>query len=644
VRSPQESNPDPSGELRDVRMGPGGWLVTMALALLFTVIGVYWTRESGGLLTATPPIPALATLVVLIALARGLGALSGPLRLSRQQIIVIYAFVSVSVVMGFGGFYNNMLIWLTAPTYGLEPNLERIKPFVPGWLVPTDEVVVKQFWEGSPTKAVPWGEWLVPLLSMGGMTLLFYVVAVCLLRLLHKRWSREERLTYPIAQLALSMVEQEGRGRGGAMWGNRIFWVGAASALAFNLIYIIPSLHPTWPIPPVQISMGQYLPDPPWNAAGKWDIRLNPLVFGLGFLVSMDVLLTIWLGFLFQKFLAIFLASWGVPRWSLFLIGEQHGIGSYTAMALLMLWSARHYIARAVRRLLPRAGHDAPEEAGRWTIVFLVGSIAGLFYIFLRVGMAPWLAGVFMGLLLVRILAVARIRAQAGVPQMYLHAAEVRNLAWVLSGAWLAMSGARSYCALALLYFLPSAAYMVPHHADAFKLAERSGISTRTWSVLAVVAVVLGFGLATLTRLPAYYEEGAVNIQGWTPQTVDYYSGYIITAAVRSEPHDNTRVAMISTGFITTCVLMYMKRFYWFPFHPAGYLVACAVGFRIWAPIFAIWAIKWTILRYFGGEVHRKAKNYFLGLVMGHFFIATVWSFLALAEWPPTERFGIGFW
>ena len=644
MRTPQEREPHPSLESQDARLGVGGWVVMMTLAVLFTVIGVLWTGESGGLLSATPPIPALATLVLLLVAAKGLGALSDRLRLTRRQIITIYAFVSVSVPMGFAGFYNNMLICLTAPTYGVEPNLQKMREFVPEWLVPTDEVVIKQFWEGSPTESVPWDEWLVPLLSMGLMTLLFYVVAICLLRLLHKRWSREERLIYPIAQLALSMVDGNERGRGGTMWGSRIFLLGAVTALAFNLIYIIPSLHPSWPIPPIQISMGQYLPDPPWNAAGKWDVRLNPLVFGLGFLVSMDVLLTIWLGFLFQKFLAVFLASWGVPHGSVFLIGEQHGIGSYTAMAIMMLWTARRYIANAVRRLVPGTRHDDPEEAGRWTVVFLVAAIAGLFYMFLRVGMAAWLAWVFMGLLVVRILAVARIRAQAGVPQMYLHAAEVRNLAWVLGGVWLAMSGARNYIALTLLYFLPSAAYMVPHHADAFRLAERSGTSTRTWSVLAVIAVVLGFALATVTLLPAYYKEGAVNIQGWTPQTVDYYGGYIMNAAARSEPHNPTRVAMMSTGFLVTCLLMYMKRFYWFPFHPAGYLVACAVGFRIWAPIFAIWAIKWMILRYFGGEVHRKARNYFLGLVMGHFLIATIWSFLALAKWPPTERFGVAFW
>ena len=150
MRTPQEREPHPSLESQDARLGVGGWVVMMTLAVLFTVIGVLWTGESGGLLSATPPIPALATLVLLLVAAKGLGALSDRLRLTRRQIITIYAFVSVSVPMGFAGFYNNMLISLTAPTYGVEPNLQKMKEFVPEWLVPTDEVVIKQFWEGSP--------------------------------------------------------------------------------------------------------------------------------------------------------------------------------------------------------------------------------------------------------------------------------------------------------------------------------------------------------------------------------------------------------------------------------------------------------------------------------------------------------------
>jgi len=75
-----------------------------------------------------------------------------------------------------------------------------------------------------------------------------------------------------------------------------------------------------------------------------------------------------------------------------------------------------------------------------------------------------------------------------------------------------------------------------------------------------------------------------------------------------------------------------------------GFVAACGRGYLIFGPILLIWFIKWTILRYFGGEVFRKAKDYFLGLVMGHFVVASIWGILAAFRWAPTERYQLGFW
>jgi len=632
-------------------MGPGGWAVTLVLSVALSVVGAYWLRWVtmpdlvAGLCEAIPPVPAVAVLILLIAVRGLVRALGSRFKMTTVQIVTIYAFVSVSVPIGFVNFYRQVLNKLTAPTYGTQPALSELKNYVPGWLAPTDEVVVTHYWEGSPTGAVPWKEWLIPLLSIGGTILVFYVVIICMLRLLHRRWSSEERLIYPIAQLALSMVEEgEGGGSGGSIFRSPVFWVGGATALAFNLIYIIPALHPGWPVPPVYIQVSNYLVDPPWNAAGLWQLRLNPVVFGLGFLVSTDVLLTIWTGFLVLKFQAIFLNSLGVPVKALSGIEYQQGLGAYAAVAILTLWAARHHLLRAIRRLLPGSARIESDEAGRWTVVLLVAGIGGLLWIMMHAGMVLWLAVAFLVLLLVRSLVLARIRAQTGVPQIYLHVAEPNHMVWLIGGAALAAAGMRSIAALVLMSFVVSATYLVPHHADAFKLAERSGLGVRRWAFLAVFAAIVGLIVTNLTHLPAYYRMGAVNIVGWQISGLEGHARSFLMPAAQGAPVEKFKVAMAVTGFLTTCVLSYFRGFHWFPFHPAGYVVACAIGYRVWAPIFLIWFIKWTILRYFGGRLHRKAKIYFLGLVIGQFALATIWGILAMTGWPPTERFHFAFW
>jgi len=483
--------------------GPGGWVLTIVLCILFSAVGAYWLKWAtfpqltSQLCEAIPPIPAIATLIFLVALRALLGLFAPRLRMSRQQIITIYTFVGISVPLGFVNFYRRILTNLTAPNYGTLSEALELKDYVPRWMVPTDKVVVREFWEGSPSGAVPWDEWLVPMLAIGGILLLFYMVVICLLRLFYTRWAREERLSYPVVQLALNMVEEDGgrQGAGAAILRSRIFWIGAASALIFNLAYIIPALHPHWKLPPYQLYVSNYLVDPPWNAAGKWYIRFNPMVFGLGFLVSTDVLLSIWVGFLLLKFQAIFLAGMGVPATDVFIIGEKQGLGASVAIVLFMVWAARRQILGALRRVLPGAQSPDPAEAGRWTVLLFAGGVVGLLFIMVQVGMALWLAAVFLAVLLVRSLVMARVRAQTGIPQIYMDLGTVRSMVWLIGGALLASAGMRSVAGLIFLSFLATAAVLAPHHADALNLAERSGLGLRRWVALAVFALIVGLVL-----------------------------------------------------------------------------------------------------------------------------------------------------
>jgi len=641
-----------SDEDHDREISPGEWAVTLILCVLFSVAGAFWLKwatfpELGSQLTeAIPPVPAVATLLFLVGAGAVLRRFGVPLGLSRRQIITIYAFVSISVSIGFVNFYRDALVTLTGPNYGTTPSLREIKDYVPPWLGPTDEAVVRQFWEGSPTQSVPWKEWLVPMLSLGGILLVFYTVTLCMLRLFLKRWLREERLIYPVAQLALNMVEGEKvRGRAApSAFSSKVFWVGVITVFLFNLLYIIPALSRTAPLPPYQLNMSDYLVDPPWNAIGIWVIRFNPIVFGLGFLVSLDVLLSIWLCFLLLKFQAVFLAGWGVPANSLFLIEAQQGMGAYAAMALFMIWAARRSILKAFRNVFPGADQSDPLQAGRWTVLVMVGGIAALLAVMCFAGMPLWLAGVFLAMILVRSLVIARIRAQAGIPMIYLMVGDSRQLIWLMGGALLATAGIRGASAMVFFGFLLWATLLVPHHADALALAERSGLGVRRWVIVAVLGVIVGLVLVNLTHLPAFYEYGSANIEAMGVRRADWNARKVIEPYLVSQPPERIKWAMAGTGFLTTCVLALMRRFYWFPLHPIGFVGACAAGAYGFGPILLIWFIKWAILRYFGGEVYRKAKNYFLGIVMGHLLVASIWGILAALRWYPTERYQLGFW
>jgi hypothetical protein len=85
-------------------------------------------------------------------------------------------------------------------------------------------------------------------------------------------------------------------------------------------------------------------------------------------------------------------------------------------------------------------------------------------------------------------------------------------------------------------------------------------------------------------------------------------------------------------------------RFLWWPFHPAGYLVAGSFGlFRLWFPIFLSWLLKVLILRYGGLRGYRLALPFFIGLVLGEFatgFLRTCLDTLFQLHLPPESGIG----
>ena len=83
---------------------------------------------------------------------------------------------------------------------------------------------------------------------------------------------------------------------------------------------------------------------------------------------------------------------------------------------------------------------------------------------------------------------------------------------------------------------------------------------------------------------------------------------------------------MLGAGLMA--VLVFMKgRFLWWPFHPIGFAVGFSRLVRNQAilSIFIAWLVKTVIMKYGGVKVYRKARFFFLGLILGQYVIAILW-------------------
>jgi hypothetical protein len=85
--------------------------------------------------------------------------------------------------------------------------------------------------------------------------------------------------------------------------------------------------------------------------------------------------------------------------------------------------------------------------------------------------------------------------------------------------------------------------------------------------------------------------------------------------------------------------LLFMRyRFLWWPLHPLGYI--CGVTwapFHLWFSVLAGWTIKVCILQFGGFGAYRRYRPFFLGLIIGEYFMAAFWIFIAIFT-------GVGYW
>ena len=68
-------------------------------------------------------------------------------------------------------------------------------------------------------------------------------------------------------------------------------------------------------------------------------------------------------------------------------------------------------------------------------------------------------------------------------------------------------------------------------------------------------------------------------------------------------------------------------KFLWWPLHPLGLTVAgSSVMDWTWFSIFLAWLVKVMVLRYGGPGLFRALRPFFMGMVLGQFVSASMWT------------------
>jgi len=595
---------------------------------------------------SVPVIPAVGALLVLTVLGLALRRFSRRLRLPQGQILYIYAFLCVAVTMSSVGVVRLLFPNITAVYYfqTAENNFAELQKYVPAWMSPSP-AVIQQMYEGADDGRVPWGAWATPLAVWTLFMTAWFCAMLGLMALFRRQWMDKERLTFPIAQLALDISDQEGKRILGGFFGNPLMWIGFALGCAFNIGNILHAWNPAVPAMGQQYDIGRLFTERPLSAIQPLAISWRPENIGLGYLVSTEITLSVWVFYLIQRIASVLMTGSGyeIPG---FPFDREQSFGAYFALGIFLLWVARHQLREQIVQAFTRKPTPQEREeplTHRTAVLMAVGGFLFMLAFAIKAGMWWWTALIFFGLVMLFALVYARARAEAGAAMVWLFPFYLHKQMMIHIAGSAAFTSGTNFGNLTIFstlmhvsrgYFQSQMAYQV----EGSKIAQEAGLKQRTMAGWLVAAVAIGMLSASYIHLKAYYSAGANILEGGTTQ-----GGYRVTLA-RTEfeelsgfmkaprPPDRPRALAALSGSLVVAALVALRTYFLrFPLHPLGYAMVTAYGGPMWGPFLLVWLAKSLILRLGGMRAYKRGVPFFMGLVIGHFFLAgLVWGWLSI--------------
>jgi hypothetical protein len=614
---------------------PGLTLRALAIAIFFTLLTGLWIRQAEIVVLSTqisesiPAIPGLAALVFLLPVNALLRRIPRVRALSRGELIVIFLFVTISsTVMGVG-VQRFLIALIGTPYYFTAGNIASLRGYLPHWLMVPDVEAIRQLYERAPDGQVPWHLWLRPgLIWLGFFTVLWWTM-YCMMALFYRAWAEDERLSFPLVSLPLEMTGTE-PGRV-PFFRNRLMWAGFSIAAFYNLINITHALNPSFPGFGKEVDLSLVFPDAPWSAVNPLSFQIRPELIGLGYLVSTEISLTVWVSFVITKLVAVFGASAGYPAGQLPYPQEQ-GIGAYLVLAVMAVWLSRRHLLEAWRQSFAARQTVGPEGVSyRWAFIGLFGGFAALWAFITVAGMAGWVTFSYLALVFAVALVYGRLRGEAGVPLVWLfpYYQQKKLLLYAFGTHPFVASGQTTMPTWALFTFLARGYFpaMTGYQLEGMELARRSRIDARRVALALGLAVVIGFLVGGYNHLTPYYQYGAQQLRAgiWgTWLSTPEYQAAVQYPTTPLLPDQGRTWATIAGAVAAIALSLLRLKFTGFPLHPLGYVMTCSYGSLIWGSFLVVWGLKSLALRYGGMAFYRKTVPLFLGLALGHFAIAGI--------------------
>jgi len=553
--------------------------------------------------------------LVNLALRRYLKGFSLP----PGELAIIYVMLSIATSLYGHDMMRQLIPMMTNPFWFATPENEWEDLFfryIPRWLAVDNLSALEGYYKGESSFFTEQHirAWLIPILSWTAFILVFLFGMLCVNLIVRKQWAENEKLSYPIIQLPLEMSSTR-------FFASKLMWIGLGITVFIELLAGLHYLYPVIPALGIKWDVGQHLTSKPWNAMSPLYMYIYGFAVGLAYFMPLSLSFSLWFFYLFWKFQLVFFSIMGWPTgggWQ----GDQR-FGAWIGIGMIVLYTSRKHIKDTIITLIRRKENDELYRLAYFGIIF---SIAFMLYFWYHAGSSIWAISLYLGIYMILSIAITRMRAELGPPTHELHGVEPDRMMIAVAGT--RRFGANNLTNFTMLDWISYGyrCHPMPHQLEGLKIGERLNIKKSHLVIALMLAALVGTLGSFLAHLGFYYKYPNYAVWGIGP--------FSRLGSWLSNPisRDLTTIRQMSFGFLFTTFLTIMSRRYlWWPFQPVGY--ACGAGWAIgwmWFSVFLSWLAKRIILAYGGSKVYKAAVPFFLGLILGQFFMGSLWSVIGL--------------
>jgi len=368
-------------------------------------------------------------------------------------------------------------------------------------------------------------------------------------------------------------------------------------------------------------------------------------------LLPAEVLFSLWFFFILTRVQTVIAGAYNMdlaymPLYPTRLFIGYQVMGAYFVLTGYLVYVSVPYLKSVVRGALKLEKVNDSNELLPYSVAFggLLLCVLGAALWLAKAGMSPWIA-VFELTVFVFIIALimARSTAEGGLlmtetsfrpvdvyrlfaPTHALGPANMTVMAFVDAGFFRDLRG------LLLTGFL-----------DGMKISDGAQVRRRAFLPVFIVAILVAMMVGGFFQIWMPYHKGGLNMYEYSYWAnnkwgfMDYESA--MRAPVASVGWQGPTFFVV--GLVVTTFLAYMRyAFFWWPLHPLGYALCASWTMVVfWFPCLLAWLIKSAVMRYGGMRTYVRARPLFLGMIMGEFSMAVVWTLISWGFGVPAPTF-----